>query len=398
MSRLLMLAHRLPFPPNKGDKIRAFNVLAHLSQRHDVWLGCLVDDAADVVHVDALRRHARDVAYDRIDGRARRLRSLRALWPARSITVTHFHSPALQARIDAWIDEQAFDGVYCSSAPMAEYLFRSRHREGRLRDAVQAMDLIDVDSVKWAQYARNSPPWMAWLYRHEAVQLGAYERRIVDAFDRVFLVSSAEARLLGPGGAGGRIDAFSNGVDLEYFSPRDAVPAEEPLIVFTGVMDYPPNEDAVGWFAQQVLPAVRRQVPAATFAIVGSRPTRSVRRLAELPGVVVTGFVEDVRDWLARAQVCVAPLRIARGVQNKVLEAMAMGRPVVVTPQALEGLDATPGRELVVAADERGFAEAVLGLLREPVRSSAIGSAARACVEQRYRWDTNLAVLDEVFP
>ena len=393
-----MLAHRLPFPPNKGDKIRAYNVLSHLSRRHDVWLGCLVDDAADVVHVDALRRHARDVAYDRIDGLARRLGSLRALWPSRSITVTHFHSASLQARIDAWIDESPFDGVYCSSAPMAEYLFRSRHREGRLRDAVRAMDLIDVDSVKWAQYARNAPPWMAWLYRHEADQLGDYERRIVQAFDRVFLVSAAEARLLAPVGAGGRIDAFSNGVDLEYFSPQDAGSSEGPLIVFTGVMDYPPNADAVGWFAHRVLPAVRMQMPSATFAIVGSRPTRSVRRLAELPGVVVTGFVEDVRDWLARAQVCVAPLRIARGVQNKVLEAMAMGRPVVVTPEALEGIDATAGSELVVAGDERGFAEAVLGLLREPGRSSAIGAAARACVERRYRWDTNLAVLDEVFP
>jgi sugar transferase (PEP-CTERM/EpsH1 system associated) len=398
MSRLLMLAHRLPFPPNKGDKIRAYNVLAHLSRRHDVRLACLIDDASDVVHIDALKRCASEVAYHRIDGRARRLGSLRALWPARSITVTHFYSAALQERIDRWIDEQAFDGIYCSSAPMAEYLFRSRHRDGRLREAVRAMDLIDVDSVKWAQYAQAAPPWMAWLYRHEAEQLGAYERKIVEAFDRVFLVSAAEAGLLAPGGGAGRVESFSNGVDLEYFSPREGREPGAPLIVFTGVMDYPPNEAAVDWFAHRVMPIVREQVPAATFAIVGSRPTRPVRRLAALPGVVVTGFVADVRDWLARAHVCVAPLQIARGVQNKVLEAMAMGRSVVVTPEAFEGIDATPDRELLIAGDAQGFAQSVLGLLRDPDRSNAIGAAARACVERRYRWDTNLAVLDEVFP
>jgi sugar transferase (PEP-CTERM/EpsH1 system associated) len=397
MSRLLVLAHRFPFPPNKGDKIRAFNVLAYLARRHEVWLGCLLDDASDLAHVDALRPLAHDVAFTRIDGKARRLGSLRALWPPRSITVTHFHSASLQTRIDTWIDELAFDGVYCSSAPMAEYLFRSRHRHGRLRDAVRVMDLIDVDSVKWAQYARTASPLMGWLYRREADQLSVYERRIVEEFDRTFLVSHAEALLLEPRGSSGRVGSFSNGVDLDYFSPRDQAHSEVPTIVFTGVMDYPPNEDAVGWFAHEVLPVIREELPSVRFAIVGSRPTRSVRRLSELPGVVVTGFVEDVRDWVSRADVCVAPLRIARGVQNKVLEAMAMGRPVVVTPEAFEGLDATPGCELVVS-EGPGFADAVLSVLRDRTRADAIGVAARTCVERRYRWDTNLAVLDEVFP
>jgi sugar transferase (PEP-CTERM/EpsH1 system associated) len=399
-----MLVHRLPFPPNKGDKIRSFHVLAHLAARHQVSLGCLVDDPDDLRHVSDLGAHAARVAVARIDGRARRAASLRALWPARSITVTHFHRAALQRQVDAWIDEAPFDGVLCCSAAMAEYVFRSRHADGALRRAVKVMDLIDVDSSKWAQYAASAPPWLAWLYRHEATQMSAYERRIVREFDRTFLVSEAEARLLQGADALGRVGAFSNGVDLEYFAPAgstaDASPAASaapPLIVFTGVMDYLPNVEGVDWFARDVLPQVRAARPDALFAIVGSRPSPRVRRLAALPGVTVTGFVDDVRVWLGRASVCVAPLRIARGIQNKVLEAMAMARPVVATRHAFEGIDAIPGRDLLLADDARAFADAVLALLNDPRSAAEMGNAARACMERGYRWDANLAVLEEVF-
>jgi sugar transferase (PEP-CTERM/EpsH1 system associated) len=401
MSRLLMLVHRIPFPPNKGDKIRTFNVLSHLLRHHEVSLACLVDDPDDLAHLPALRALVARLAFARIDGAARRVASLRALWPARSITVTHFHSAALQRQVDAWIEEGGFDGVLCCSAAMAEYVFRSRHCNDRLRATVKVMDLIDVDSCKWAQYAQSARPWMAWLYRHEAAQLAAYERRIVGAFDRTFLVSTAEARLLQDTGGAGRVGAFSNGVDLDYFSPatsRLAPPeAPEPMLVFTGVMDYLPNVEGVEWFVRDVFPLIRSVRPDARFAIVGSKPTRQVQSLASVPGVIVTGFVDDVRVWLGRAAVCVAPLRIARGIQNKVLEAMAMARPVVATRQAFEGVEATAGQDLLVADDARGFADAVLALLGDPVRARAMGAAARQCVERGYRWESNLAVLDEVF-
>ena len=390
-----MLAHRLPYPPNKGDKIRAYHVLRHLTRRHEVRLGCLVDDPGDLAHVEALKGVVADLAVSRIDGRLRKAMSLRALLPPRSITVTHFHAAPLQRRVDAWIDEAPFDAVLCSSAATAEYLFRSRHAGGSLRRAVKAMDLIDVDSVKWRQYAEQAGPATAWVYRHEARTLAAYERRIVEAFDRVFLVSDAEARLLGTGPGRGKVGAFSNGVDLAYFEPR-SLDRAEPLVVFVGVMDYRPNVDAVQWFADDVLPRVRAVVPDARFAIVGSRPTPAVRQLASRPGIEVTGFVDDVRDWMARAAVCVAPLRIARGIQNKVLEAMAMARPVVASPEAFEGIDARAGDELVVADGAEAFGREVAALLRDPARAARIGVAARACAQRRYRWESNLSVLDEV--
>ena len=397
-----MLAHRLPFPPNKGDKIRAFHVLSHLAKRHEVALACLVDDEADLVHLDALRKIVPQLAVAPITGRFRRLTSMRAMLPGsaeRSITVTHFHSSELQSQVDAWLDAEAFDGVLCSSAAMAEYVFRSTHRETSLRKMVKAMDLIDVDSKKWAQYADEAPPWTSWIYRHEAHWLSRYEHTIVSEFDRVFLVSPAEASLLDAAEAPGKVGSFSNGVDLDFFKPRSSISASDakPLLVFTGVMDYRPNVEGVDWFARQVLPLIREAVPGAGFAIVGSRPNQQVRALAGLPGVTVTGFVEDVRDWLARATVCVAPLMIARGIQNKVLEAMAMARPVVASPQAYEGVEALAGRDLVVADGAAAFAQAVVALINDPARAQAIGESARACVERGYQWESNLAVLDEVF-
>jgi sugar transferase (PEP-CTERM/EpsH1 system associated) len=401
MAHLLMIAHRLPYPPNKGDKIRAFHVMTHLAAQHDVRLACLIDDADDLRHVEALSAKVADLAFERIDGRMRRLLSTRSLVMGRSVTVTHFHRASLQRRIDEWIDQQPVDGVMCSSSASAEYLFRSRHWGGALRQATKVMDLIDVDSTKWSQYAETAAPPMSWVYRHEAETLGRYEQRIVRAFDRTFLVSPAEARLLGDSSDEGKVGAFANGVDLSFFTPTHAprgnAAGQGPLIVFTGVMDYRPNIEGVEWFAREVFPGIRTRMPDARFAIVGSRPVQAVQALAEQPGVIVTGFVEDVRDWLARASVCVAPLLIARGIQNKVLEAMAMGRAVVATPQAFEGVEAQAGRDVLVAGSPAEFAQTVLALLADKPRAEAIGRNARECMEQRYRWASNLAVLDEVF-
>lgn len=399
--RILVIAHRMPFPPNKGDKIRAFNVISRLARRHDVYVASLIDEAADVPHVGRFESHVRKFLYERIDRRRRPVSALKSLPFGRSITVTHFYSSALQARLDALLDEIDVDAVLCSSSPTAEYVFRSRHAGGKLARAVKVMDLIDVDSYKWAQYAARSGPGISWVYRYEANRLAAYEARIGATFDRLLLVSEQECGYF-PRGKGlpaptpGKLRAMSNGVDLDYFSPAPALamPASPPTLVFTGVMDYWPNVEGVTWFVDRVWPAIQAGAPGARVQIVGSRPTKDVQRLGTVPGVTVTGFVEDVRDYLGAATACIAPLRIARGVQNKVLEAMAMGRAVVTTPQAFEGLRAENGRDIVVAEGEAAFAEAVLGLLRDPARATQIGHNARLCVEAQYNWDENLRELE----
>ncbi|MET0660100.1 MAG: TIGR03087 family PEP-CTERM/XrtA system glycosyltransferase, partial [Steroidobacteraceae bacterium] len=282
----------------------------------------------------------------------------------------------------------------CSSSPSAEYVFRST--SPRMRKARRVMDLIDIDSLKWAQYAGHARPWNAWIYRYEARTLATYERRIAAEYDEMLVVSEQEKSHF-PGQSHAHLHAVPNGVDLKFFSPRKAAStASTPIIVFTGVMDYWPNVEGVKWFVDRVFPRVRAAVPAAQFLIVGSRPTPEVRRLENVDGVTVTGFVEDVREYLDRASVCVVPLRIARGIQNKLLEAMASGKAVVTTPQAFEGLSAEAGADLLVAADEEAFATATIRLLQDQAHAAAMGQRARLCMERHYSWHDNLMSLERL--
>ena len=395
--KVLVLAHRLPYPPHKGEKIRALNILRYVSKRHEVHLASLLDDAADMQYLAQLENLVRTVVVHRIHRRVQMLRMLLAFAGGDSMTSRYFYAEALQRRVDALIEREGIEAVFCFSSAMAEYVLRSRQAE-RLRLVPKVMDLIDVDSAKWQEYAERSPFWTAWLYRREARKVAESERRIGSEFDRVLVVSEPE-KLYAPI-ASERVCAMPNGVDLQYFSPNAYCEADRQArtLVFTGVMNYHPNVDGICWFVDRVLPMIRAAVDNVNLYIVGNRPGRRVRRLARHAGVVVTGFVPDVREYIGRATVSIAPLRIARGIQNKVLEAMAMGRPTVATPQAFEGIDAEPGKEIAIAADEGEFAEKVIELLRNPTRADDMGKCARQRVERRYSWDRNLRLLDELFP
>jgi len=396
--RVLLLTHRLPFPPNKGDKIRSFNVLSYLARRHELYVVSLIDDPQDLRHVAQITTRTRGFVYRLIGRRLRVVRSLRALLRRRPVTVTYFYSPLLQRRIDSLIDAVPFDCYFCFSSPMAEYLYRSRHELGKAGAALRIMDFIDVDSYKWRQYADQASFWTAWAYRLEALYLSAYEQRIARTFDRLFIVSEQERDLFPDSTARCRLLVLPNGVDLQFFNPRHVPlkPIAGRNMVFTGMMDYWPNIEGVKWFVERILPRIRQLVPDARFYVVGSRPTPEVRRLADIEGVTVTGFVEDVRDYLAGANVCVVPLRIARGIQNKVLEAMAMGKPVVTTTQAFTGVRAVAGEDIVVADAEDDFVQAVVSLLHDAARAERIGAHARSCVERHYSWESNLGKLAEI--
>ena len=393
--RLLVLTHRLPVPPRKGEKIRALNVIKHLSARHEIYLGTLVDDVADLAHLGDLRPWVKCCRYRRLMPRVKKSLALASVLRGRSASVDYFYSDALQSDVDMFLEHEGVEGVVCSSSPMAEYLFRSKHIT-RVKEITKIMDLIDVDSVKWADYAAKSTWWRALLYRREAQVLGAYERRIAESFDQVLLVSDAERRSFPQSPVPPNVRVMANGVDLEFFSPtfRSSQAIDRPSLVFTGVMDYKPNVDGVTWFVERVFPQILRVEPNVRFYVVGNRPTASVRRLAKQSGVTVTGLVDDVREYIGAADICIAPLRIARGIQNKVLEAMAMGKPVVATRVAFEGIDARPGRDLLVTDDEASFAAATIALLKDPMRRALIGTHARRCAESRYAWDRHLNILD----
>lgn len=392
MEDLLLLIHRIPYPPNKGDKIRSYHLLKHLARGYRVHLGTFVDDPADWQHVPHVEAMCASSHFAGLNPTLARVRSLGALVRNRSLSLDYYRDDNLQRWVDQTIAAHGIERVLVFSSPMAQYA-------DKYRQARRVVDFCDVDSDKWRQYADKKPWPMSWLYRHEARQLLSYERQVAREYDASLFVSAPEAELfrsLAPESAA-RIGFFNNGVDTDYFSPEHghASPyaAGERAVVFTGAMDYWPNVDAVQWFASDIFPPLRARFPDLRFYIVGARPAPAVQALAQQPGIRVTGTVPDVRPYIAHARVAVAPLRIARGIQNKVLEAMAMATPVVVSPQALEGIDAEPGTELVLADGAAQFAAAVAQLLSQ--QECQMGKAARAKVERKYSWPSNLACIGE---
>lgn len=392
MEDLLLLIHRIPFPPNKGDKIRSYHLLKHLARDYRVHLATFVDDADDWQYVPTVEALCASSHFASLNPTLARVRSLGALVKNRSLSLDYYRDAGLERWVDQTVAAHGIRRVLVFSSAMAQYA-------DKYRNARRVVDFCDVDSDKWRQYADKKPWPMSWLYRHEARQLLDYERQVARDYDASLFVSAPEAdlfRQLAPESAQ-RIGHFNNGVDTDYFTPHapHASPyaAGEQAIVFTGAMDYWPNVDAVQWFAQEALPILRARYPQLSFYIVGSRPAPAVQELGKLPGVKVTGTVPDVRPYIAHARAAVAPLRIARGIQNKVLEAMAMATPTVVSPQALEGIDAIPERELLLAQDGAGFADAVAVLLER--EDNAMGLAARARVENHYSWPSNLACIGE---
>ena len=391
MDGLLFLAHRIPYPPNKGDKIRSFHLLQHLSTRYAIHLGAFVDDPDDWQYRQALAPYCASIKLVALNPKRAKLASLKGLLSGEALTLPYYRNCELQNWATNLVTSgQVKRGLAFSSA-MAQFLPDTLAR--------RVLDMVDVDSDKWTQYAPTQRWPMSWMYAREGRQLAEWEIGIAQAFDATLLVSQAEASLLqnrAPA-AQHKISAFENGVDAEYFSPDRDYPApyapSTQNIVFTGAMDYWPNIDAVTWFAEHIFPLVRETVTDARFIIVGSRPSEAVQNLAHFPGVTVTGSVPDVRPYLAHAACAVAPLRIARGIQNKVLEAMSMARPVVVSPQAAEGLRAEAGRDYVLAHGEAEFAHAVIVQLQHPLPAAS----ARDCVLSCYDWARNLSVIDPLF-
>jgi sugar transferase (PEP-CTERM/EpsH1 system associated) len=396
MKDILFLAHRIPYPPDRGDKIRSWNVLKHLGTLARVHLVCFADSEADAAHLEALRiamRGSLGEAHVEVRRTGKFAAAAEALRSGKPISLTMFDSPRLRAFVEAMLGGDEIGTVYAFSGQMAQFVPEPRRQRF-------IMDFVDMDSAKFGDYAGSGP--MRWVHRREAAKLLDFERGTAARADASLFVSPAEAELFREraGIADGDIRAIGNGIDLDFYDPGAAFPrldgSYHPLIVFTGQMDYRPNVQAVTHFADQCLPALLAQRPDLCFAIVGRDPTPAVLRLADRPGVIVTGSVPDVRTWLQAAEVVVAPLRIARGIQNKVLEAMAMARPVVASSAAFQGIDARAGRDLIVADTAGEQAGAILSLLANPKSAMAMAAAARRQMVSRYRWDAALAPLTEL--
>ena len=388
---LLLLVHRIPFPPNKGDKIRSYHLLKHLAKKYTVHLGTFIDDLNDLQYVDTVKTWCGETYFENLHPTKAKLASLSALLSNRPLSLDYYRSAKMQAWVDRTVKQQSISKIVVFSSVMAQFV-------EAMPETRRVIDFVDIDSDKWLQYASKKAWPLSWLYQREGRTLLSYERKIAASCDASLFVSQAEADLfktLAPQSAD-KIGFFNNGVDTDYFSPDishdNPYSPDEMAVVFTGAMDYWPNVDAVQWFADEVLPEVQKRHPNAVFYIVGTRPSEQVMQLANRPRIVVTGSVPDVRPYLAHAVLAVAPLRIARGIQNKVLEAMAMAKTVVVSQQALEGIDAQTDAELLLAENNAHWIDVLQVNLQK--NNPDVGIAARQKVEARYNWESNLHRVD----
>jgi sugar transferase (PEP-CTERM/EpsH1 system associated) len=376
--KVAYLCHRVPYPPDKGDKIRAFHQIRAIAEKHEVDLFTLADDPADLAGRQALLRYCRNVTVARVHAKLAKVTALPYLATSVPLTLPFFGSRALARAFRQALQERRYDRVFVYCSAMGQYV-----------SGVQVpviCDFVDADSDKWAQYANRASFPMNVVYSREARCLRAYERRLALRSAASIMTTEREAVLLRQIAEGAAVHVIPNGVDGEFFrpSPRDA--DAPPAAVFTGDMSYYPNEDAVVFFANDVLPLIRALVPDTRFYIVGRNPGPRVLELARHPGVEVTGLVPDVRPWLDKAQVSVAPFSIAAGIQNKILEAMACGMPVVATPRTVQGLSREIAPLVETAADAPALARAVSMFLTNPARASQRGAESRAAVLEAYNW------------
>jgi sugar transferase (PEP-CTERM/EpsH1 system associated) len=388
--KILFLAHRIPYPPDKGEKIRAFHELKFLGARHTVDLYCFADSEAEAVQQRALRSYCRRIYVEtrsRIKIVAGAARSFLRREP---LSCGCFFSHKFQAEVESALATQTYDVIFIYCSSMAQYVPWPSATP-------VVMDFVDIDSAKWSQYAKRSRPPLSWVYEREAKTLAVYEEKWARVSSSTMVTTRQEAALLRGEGIP-PVEVVSNGVEIP--APRlDVVPEEiqglQPFALFVGTMDYLPNIDAVEYFAEEILPRIRERHPELKFVIAGRNPTRRVRKLGRKPGVVVTGAVLDVEVYLAGCAVVVAPFRIAQGIQNKVLEALAAGKPIVSTSGPAAAISAKHGETLLVADTAEGFTNAVVALLEDPAFYCRFSNGADF-VRKNFSWHENLNHLERL--
>ena len=393
---LLFLVHRIPYPPNKGDKIRSFHWLSALSQRYRVFLATFIDHDADWQYVELLQRYCQELCVVGLSRRRSLLRASLTFMTDRPITTLYYRSEKIAAWVGQTVKQQQIEDVLVFSSSMAQYVDSPCYAALN-----RVIDFVDVDSDKWQQYAQFKPWPLSWIYKREARRLSGYERHISESFRKAFFVSREEARLFAErmGEGHQQIEFVNNGVELHSLTAAEVdnpyeIDGAGRNIVFVGTLDYWPNEDAVLWFIDKVYSAIVKEDANVRFYVVGSNPSPQIQALERIGGVRVVANVADVKPYLLHADVAVAPLRVARGVQNKVLEAVAAGIPCIASHRAMEGVDIECDY-LYEAGDEESWRQLLQTVLYQPP-ADRCGLQPLCRGLEGYDWQLNAAKMLDI--
>ncbi len=388
---LIFLCHRIPYPPDKGDKIRSWQLFKHLCRSWSVHLATFIDDPADRAYRSVLSDMAASSCFIDLSPRRARIKSALGFLRNEPLSFAYYRSGQLTAYLSETMQRFPVAASVGFSSAMAPHLMAL--------NAPIVMDCCDSDAEKWRAYAENKSGLGKFIFSREARLLARAETNITNQTHATFAITKAEARLFNErDGVTGTVHYWENGVDTHFFDPGAEFSGERPAqdqIVMVGAMDYAPNADAALWFIDNVWPKLRAENPALKFFVVGSKPIAALRDLDGQDGIHVTGRVDDVRPYLAGAGVVVAPLQIARGIQNKVLEGMAMAKPVIASSGAATGVRAEAGRDLMIVDKADDYVSAIKTLLTDRGLANEIGAAARARVLNEYSWAANLKEVDQ---
>ena len=395
---ILFIAQRVPYPANKGEKIRSFNQIKYLADNgHNVHVISPIEDESEITYSEQLAEFDH-ISCDYQLLPAKLLRLLSGLLKNESLSVANFYSKALQKKIDETLTSITFDAVICTSSAVAKYVFQSNTLSSLPQKPQLLMDFMDLDSDKWQQYADKSSFPMRLIYQREAKLIGQYERAIQQSFDACFFIADAEVNLFKKKAMdANNVHVLGNGMNTKEFYPAGTPPKNEaPVFLFTGVMDYKPNVDAVIWFVEEIWSGILNQYPKARFIIAGMNPNNAVQELTKITGVETTGFVDEILPYYHESDYFVAPFRLARGVQNKVLQAFACGLPVISTPMGAEGIDCEANKDILLANNQHEFLSAIGMLETDNELKAKIKQNALTLINEHYSWEGKLQVLDEI--
>lgn len=386
--RILFLTPRFPYPPFRGDKLRAFNFIKRVNENHEVALASFIEPE-ETEAAGEMAAYCHSITTVPLNKSRSYANCMVDVFKKTPFQVAYFRSPEMEKALDRLVEEFKPDVIHTHLFRMAPYALR-------YKDIPKVIDLCDSIALNYERFLKYRQGALRPLYMIEKKRVEEYEAHVSKEFDAALVISPLDKEYIKQNPKAGRIKIVPNGVDIDYFTPDDEEKQGSQL-VFMGTIGYFPNYDAVLFFLRKIFPSILKQQPDARFYIVGNKPPKDIQKMNDGKKVFVTGYVDDVRPFVRSSEVFVCPIRAATGLNNKILEAMAMGVPVVATPQACEGIELDKDSDIAIAEGPDEFAEQVVTLLNDGKLRSKLSKGGRKLVEEKYTWDRNVDLLEKIY-